>query len=232
MQRIFLKISAVALLMNLAAYGQSLADVARQYKEKQDAAQTSGAKPKVITNQDLGEGPEGHPELRVERRANWPTTTASAAGSPAFERPYGEMNRHPENPFSQGQAQGQGQGQHHGQRTDQLQGQMQGQGQRQTWSGQRLEPQGPEAQGGSEQWRQRVLEQESRVASMQARIDQLNAAAHSGGASAQGPYNRYQARQMERAQQMQQQLDEQKRRLESMQEAARRQGMHTQVYDP
>jgi hypothetical protein len=37
---------------------------------------------------------------------------------------------------------------------------------------------------------------------------------------------------MERAQQMQQQLDEQKRRLESMQEAARRQGMHTQVYDP
>ena len=67
---------------------------------------------------------------------------------------------------------------------------------------------------------------------MQARIDQLNAAAHSGGASAQGPYNRYQARQMERAQQMQQQLDEQKRRLESMQEAARRQGMHTQVYDP
>jgi hypothetical protein len=218
-----LKLSAVALLMNLAAYGQSLADVARQYKEKQDAAETSGVKPKVITNQDLGEGPEGHPELRVERR---PTTTASAAGSPAFERPYGEMNRHPENPSGQGQ----GQGLHHGQRPDQFQGQMQGQ--RQPWSGQRLEPQGPEAQGGGDQWRQRVIEQENRVASMQARIDQLNAAAHSGGASAQGPYNRYQARQMERAQQMQQQLDEQKRRLESMQEAARRQGMHTQVYDP
>jgi hypothetical protein len=220
MQRIFLKFFAVALLMNLAAYGQSLADIARQYKEKQDALQTSGAKPKVITNQDLGEGPEGHPELRVERRADWHTTTASAAGSSAFERPYGEMNRRPENPF------GQQQGQHHGQRPDSPEGQ------RQAWSGQRPEPQGPEAQGGGEQWRQRVVEQESRVASMQARIDQLNAAAHSGGASAQGPYNRYQARQMERAQQMQQQLDEQKRRLESMQEAARRQGMHTQVYDP
>jgi hypothetical protein len=229
MQRIFLKISAVALLMNLAAYGQSLADIARQYKEKQDAAQTSGVKPRVITNQDLGEGPEGHPELRVERR---PTTTASAAGSPALDRPYGdrsygdrpygEMNQRSENPF------GQHQGQHRGQRPDQLQGQ----GQRQPWSGQSLGPQGPEAQGGSEQWRQRVLEQENKVASMQARIDQLNAAAHTGGASAQGPYNRYQARQMERAQQMQQQLDEQKRRLESMQEAARRQGMHTQVYDP
>jgi hypothetical protein len=222
MQRTLLKISTVALLMNLAAYGQSLADIARQYKEKQDAAQTSGVKPRVITNQDLGEGPEGHPELRVERRANWPTTTASAAGSPGFERPYGEMNQRSENPF------GQHQGQHRGQRPDQLQGQ----GQRQPWSGQRLEPQGPEAQGGGEQWRQRVLEQENKVASMQARIEQLNAAAHSGSASAQGPYNRYQARQMERAQQMQQQLDEQKRRLESMQEAARRQGMHTQVYDP
>jgi hypothetical protein len=222
MQRILLKISAVALLLNLTAYGQSLADIARQYKEKQDAAETSGVKPKVITNQDLGEGPDGHPELRVERR---PTTTASAAGSPAFDRPYGdrpygEMNQRSENPF------GQHQGQHHGQRPEPLQGQ------RQPWSGQSLGPQGPEAQGGGEQWRQRVLEQENKVASMQARIDQLNAAAHSGSASAQGPYNRYQARQMERAQQMQQQLDEQKRRLESMQEAARRQGMHTQVYDP
>jgi hypothetical protein len=37
---------------------------------------------------------------------------------------------------------------------------------------------------------------------------------------------------MERAAELQQQLDEQKRRLEAMQEAARRQGMHTQVYDP
>src|SRR5271163_4220703 len=80
MQRIFLKLSAVVLLMNLAAYGQSLADIARQYQEKQDAQQTAAVKPRVITNQDLGEGPEGHPELRVERRADWHTTTASAAG--------------------------------------------------------------------------------------------------------------------------------------------------------
>jgi hypothetical protein len=219
MQRKFLKIFTVVLLTSLAAYGQSLADIARQYKEKQDAQQTSGVKPKVITNQDLGEGPDGRPDLRVEqqqRRLERQTTTASTAGSPDFERPSGEMNR-PENPFGR-------QGQGLGQRPDQLQGQ-------QPWSGQRSVQQGPEAQGG-EQWRQRVLEQESRVQSMQARIDQMNAAARSGGASAQGPYNRNQARQMERVAQMQQQLDEQKRRLELMQEAARRQGMHTQVYDP
>jgi hypothetical protein len=229
MQRMFLKIFTAVLFMNLAAYGQSLADIARQYKEKQDAEQSSGVKPKVITNQDLGEGPDGHPELRVERRAQWPTTTASAAGGPSFDRRPGEMNQRTEDvPF------GPHQGQRQGLRSEQMQGQGQGQRQ-QPWSGQRSERrselQGP-GQGGEDQWKQRVLEQESRVASMQARIDQLNAAAHSGGASAQGPYNRYQARQMERAAQMQQQLDEQKRRLEAMQEAARRQGMHTQVYDP
>jgi hypothetical protein len=220
MQRKFLKIFTVVLLTSLAAYGQSLADIARQYKEKQDAQQTSGVKPKVITNQDLGEGPDGRPDLRVEqqqRRLERQTTTASAAGSPVFDRPSGEMNQRPENPFGR-------QGQGLGQRPEQLQGQ-------QPWSGQRPGPQGPEAQGG-EQWRQRVLEQESRVQSMQARIDQMNAAARSGGASAQGAYNRNQARQMERVAQMQQQLDEQKRRLELMQDAARRQGMHTQVYDP
>jgi hypothetical protein len=219
MQRTFLKIFSLVLLMNLAVYGQSLADIARQYKEKQDAQQTSGVKPKVITNQDLGEGPEGHPELRVER----PTTTASAAGSRSFDHSFGEMDQRPENPF--GQRQGQGQ------RQRQLQEHGQGQHQ-EAWSGPRPGPQAPDAQAGGEQWRQRVLEQESRVASMQARIDQMNAAARSGGTSSQGPYNRYQARQMERASQMQQQLDEQKRKLEAMQESARRQGMHTQVYDP
>ncbi len=224
MQRMFLRIFTVVLLLNLAAYGQSLADIARQYKEKQDAEQASGAKPKVITNQDLGESPEGHPELRVERHVERPTTTASAAGSPAVDHGSEEMNQ---NPF------GQRQGQRSGQRQGRRQEQFQGQGLRQEpWSGQRPGPQGPEAQGGGEQWRQRVLEQESRVASMQARIDQLNSATHSSGTSAQGPYNRYQARQMERAAELQQQLDEQKRRLEAMQEAARRQGMHTQVYDP
>jgi hypothetical protein len=222
MQRIFLKILAVALLLNVAAYGQSLADIARQYKEKekQDAQQSSGVRPKVITNQDLGEGPEGRPDLRVER-----TVTASASGSRSFdhgfgEHGFGETGQRPENPF------GQRQGQRQGPRQEQTQGS------RQPWSGQLSESQHPEAQGGGEQWRQRVLEQESRVASMQARIDQMNAAARSGGTSSQGPYNRYQARQMERSAQMQQQLDEAKRKLESMQDSARRQGMHTQVYDP
>lgn len=45
-------------------------------------------------------------------------------------------------------------------------------------------------------------------------------------------YNRGEARQLQRLAQMQQALDEQRRKLEGMQEAARHAGMHTLVYDP
>jgi ElaB/YqjD/DUF883 family membrane-anchored ribosome-binding protein len=92
--------------------------------------------------------------------------------------------------------------------------------------------QGMEAQHGGEQWRQQIQERENRIASMQARIDQMNASMRSGGMSAQGPYNRYQSRQAERIAEMQMRLDEQKRKLDQMQDAARHAGMHTQVYDP
>jgi predicted RNase H-like nuclease (RuvC/YqgF family) len=83
-----------------------------------------------------------------------------------------------------------------------------------------------------QQWKSQIREQESRVENLQARIDQINASIRFGGGSAQGPYNRYQGRHMERLAQMQLQLDEQRRKLDQMQESARRAGMHTQVYDP
>jgi hypothetical protein len=92
--------------------------------------------------------------------------------------------------------------------------------------------QGMEGQPGSEQWRQQIQERENNIASMQARIDQMNASMRSGGMSAQGPYNRYQSRQAEHIAEMQMRLDEQKRKLDQMQDAARHAGMHTQVYDP
>ncbi len=89
-------------------------------------------------------------------------------------------------------------------------------------------------QRATEQWRRQILAQESKIASLQARIDQLNASIRAAGGNVQyeGPYNRYQARQLERVAQVQQQLDERKRTLDGMQEAARRAGMHTTVYDP
>ncbi len=213
MQRTFLRILAIGLLMDLAMYGQtssgqsgsgqsalgqassgqssygqgsgvqapgprsapapSLGELARQLREKQNSEEPTGAHPKVITNQDLGEGPEGRPDLRQAPRAA------------SFDRgPYGQ-------PLDQ----------------------------------QRM---GDQRAG---EWRGRILEQKSRVASLQGRIDQINAQIHSG-AQFEGPGNRYQARQMEHIAQMQMQLDEQRRKLEEMQEAARRAGMHTTVYDP
>jgi len=71
MQRTFPKILIIGLLMivpamSRTALSQSLADVARENQEKK-AQDSSDVKPKVITNQDLGEDPEGRPDLSVAR---------------------------------------------------------------------------------------------------------------------------------------------------------------------
>jgi len=82
-------------------------------------------------------------------------------------------------------------------------------------------------QGRGQQWRSRIEEQENRIADLEARIERLNASIHRavGTAQYETPPNRYQALQMERLATMQQMLEEQKRRLETMQDAARRAGM-------
>src|ERR1700684_1144053 len=81
MQRKFLRTLTVGLLINLlpglAAYGQSLGEIARQYREKQDAEQASGAKPKVFTNKDLPENPEGYQAPREPQ----PDNRASASNA-------------------------------------------------------------------------------------------------------------------------------------------------------
>lgn len=210
----------VVLLMNLwmslAAHGQSLGEIARQYREKQDAEQASGVKPKVFTNKDLPENPQGYQaprEPQPDNRASAgngldrPSSDGRSFGNRAFSRPPDGSN----NPFAEP-----------GYRSSPQGGPQ----------GMRSAPQGTEAQRGGEQWRQQIQERENRIASMQARIDQMTASMRSGGASAQGPYNRYQSRQAERVTEMQMRLDEQKRKLDEMQDAARHAGMHTQVYDP
>jgi predicted RNase H-like nuclease (RuvC/YqgF family) len=89
-------------------------------------------------------------------------------------------------------------------------------------------------QRAADQWKRQILAQKNKMATLQARIDQLNASIRSAGGSVQyeGPYNRYQARQLQRVAQIQQQLDEQKWQLDQMQEAARHAGMRSAVYDP
>jgi hypothetical protein len=226
MPRKFLRTLTVVLWMNLllglAAYGQSLGEIARQYREKQDAEQASGAKPKVFTNKDLPENPEGYqaprepePDNRASahngfygRSGDGRSLDGRPSGNRAFSRPPDGSN----NPFAEP-----------GSRSSSQQG---------VRSSSQGAPQGMEGRPGGEQWRQQILERENRIASMQARIDQMNASMRSSGMSAQGPYNRYQSRQAERVAEMQMRLDEQKRKLDQMQDAARHAGMHTQVYDP
>jgi hypothetical protein len=186
MQRTFLKLFSIALLMNLPAYGQSLGEIARENREKQKNQETSGVPPRMITNKDLPADPEGYQKPREPQPAE---STNTAVGYRSEDHRFVE-HRFEAQRFGQERAPG--------------------------------------------QWRRQIATQENRMADLQARIDQLNASLHFPGRSAQfeGPSNRYQARQLQRVEQMQQRLDEQKRILEEMQEAARRAGMHTNVYDP
>jgi hypothetical protein len=83
------------------------------------------------------------------------------------------------------------------------------------------------------EWKRKIVAQKSKVQTLQAQIDQLNAQIHPpGGAAFDGPPSRDQAHRMQRVAEIQVQLDEQKRMLAEMQEEARRAGMHTAVYDP
>lgn len=79
----------------------------------------------------------------------------------------------------------------------------------------------------SQQWKARIQDQENRIADLQARIDRVNDSVRAAVGTAQydTPASRYQAIQMERLSTMQQTLDQQKRRLAMMEDAARRAGM-------
>jgi hypothetical protein len=185
MQRMFWKILAMALLTCATAYGQSLGDLARENREKQNAAdQSSKPKPKMITNKDLPKDPNPDPT---------PSATSPGVGAAAGSR--AAENRAAEHHFA----------------------------------GQRISE-----QRAADQWKRQIAAQRNKVATLQARIDQIHAAirAENGSAQFEGPVNRYQARQLQQVSQIQQQLNENRRKLEQMQEAARHAGMHTAVYDP
>jgi hypothetical protein len=176
MQRVFLTIFAIALLMSSAAYGQSLGDIARENREKKNEA-ASAAQPKVITNANLPKDPDANQE-------------PAEAQSEASASSQGVDHRSAQQRLAETRA--------------------------------------------ADQWKRQILAQKNKMATLQARIDQLNASIRSAGGSVQydQPYSRHEARQLQRVAQIQQQLDEQKWKLDQMQEAARHAGMHTAVYDP
>ncbi len=181
---LLLNLMGVALALQSAGYAQSLGDVARDNRDKQNAQASADAtaQPRVITNKDLPKDPNASPA--TVQPLTEPSASVSTADRLAAEHRSAEQRR--------------------------------------------------AEQRATIQWRSQALAQKAKIANLQARIDQLHASIQAAGGSVQseGPLNRYQAWQLQRAAQIQLQLDEQKRKLDQMQDSARHAGMHTAVYDP
>jgi hypothetical protein len=189
--RRILIVAGVAWLTAAVALGQSLGDVARENREKQNAEDGSAQtpKPKVITNKDLPKDPDSDvtPEGGAVAHVA-PSAPANTANSITTNR---AADRH----YAQQRA---------------------------------------GEQRAAEQWKRQILAQKTKMANLQARIDQVQASirAANGEVQTEQPFNHYQARQVQQMALMQQQLNEQRIKLDQMQDEARRAGMHTVVYDP
>jgi DNA repair exonuclease SbcCD ATPase subunit len=87
----------------------------------------------------------------------------------------------------------------------------------------------------AERWKALIQAQKNVVSSLQKQIDKLNSSIHFVEANlyVNGPqYNKRQAEKQQEVERAQAQLEEQKKRLEDMQESARKQGYGNSVYDP
>ncbi len=90
-----------------------------------------------------------------------------------------------------------------------------------------------EARG--EQWKHQIQSLKNSIASMEREITSLSESIHYAGANCVANcahWNERQKEKQDRVETMKAQLEEQKRRLEEMQESARKQGFGSAVYDP
>jgi leucyl aminopeptidase (aminopeptidase T) len=84
-------------------------------------------------------------------------------------------------------------------------------------------------------WKSQILAQKNQIASMQTQFDELSDSIHFAPGNCVAncvEWNERQKEKQQEAQQMQTQLDAQRKHLEEMQEAARKQGYGSSVYDP
>jgi hypothetical protein len=102
----------------------------------------------------------------------------------------------------------------------------------------KMEPVSPSAPSGTqsaEQWKSRILAQKNQIAGMQAQIDKLSGSIRFVEANAYVngvQYNQHQVKKQQQVAQMQTQLAEQRQKLAKMQDAAKKAGMGSAVYDP
>ncbi len=93
----------------------------------------------------------------------------------------------------------------------------------------------PSSGQSAEQWKSLILAQKNAIANLQAQIDKLSSSVRFVEANAYYngvQYNQHQAKKQQQAEQMKIQLAEQKKKLEEMQDAAKKAGMGSAVYDP
>jgi hypothetical protein len=87
----------------------------------------------------------------------------------------------------------------------------------------------------AEQWKSQIFAQKNQVATLQNQIDELNESVRFAPANCAANcvgWNERQREKQQRAERMQAQLEDQKKRLDDMQESARKQGYGSSVYDP
>ncbi len=95
--------------------------------------------------------------------------------------------------------------------------------------------QAPSAGQSAEQWKSQILAQKNAIANMQAQIDKVSSSIRFVEANAYVngvQYNQHQVKKQQEVANLQTQLAEQKQRLSEMQEAAKKAGMGSAVYDP
>jgi len=87
----------------------------------------------------------------------------------------------------------------------------------------------------AEQWQAEIAAQRNTVTSLQNEIDRLNASIHFAPGNCVAncvQYNEHQVKKQDEVQRLRAQFDQAKKRLEDMQEAARREGFGNAVYEP
>ncbi len=85
------------------------------------------------------------------------------------------------------------------------------------------------------QWKSQILAQKNLIDTLQRQVDELSESIRFAPANCVSGcvgWNERQREKQQRVERMEQQLEEQKRRLEDMQDSARKQGYGSSVYDP
>lgn len=87
----------------------------------------------------------------------------------------------------------------------------------------------------AEQWRSQILAQKNSIASLQQQIDSVNDSVHYLGGNCVAncvAWNEHQKQKQDEVETMKSQLADQQKHLEEMQDAARKQGFGSSVYEP